>query len=77
MKECGINSIETATAYNNNGVAYHEMGDNENARVYLEKCLSIRKRILRMDDSGEVIYRISMLINVKKSHIIKSGSSYC
>ena len=23
------------------------MGDNENARFYLEKCLSIRKRLLR------------------------------
>lgn len=46
-KEFGVNSIETATAYNNIGTAYHKMGENENSKTYLEKCLSIRKRLLR------------------------------
>ena len=62
-KECGINSIETATAYNNIGVAYHEMGDNENARAYLEKCLSIRKRILR-DGHPHTMITLSSLLDV-------------
>ena len=54
---------ETATAYNNMGSTYYNMGDYQKAKFYLEKSLAIRNEIL---DSRHpyIMITLSILKNV-------------